>query len=152
MDAFHWLLFLHLVGVTIWIGGALVGMMIGTRIRATGDGDALGKFCAAFAQIAGPMFGGSAILVVLTGAGMVGMEGGPEFSDLWVIIALVGWLVSMVLGATVVGGTWNRVGKELNEGATIEGTTALLSRAVTLTWVDLAIRFGLVLLMVWRPT
>ena len=152
MTSFQLLLFVHILAVVIWIGGALVGMLIGMQLRKSGDAAAFSKFCTAFATIAGPMFGGSAVLVGITGIWMVAMDGAPDFSDRWVSIGLTGWLVSLVMGATVVGMSWTKLGRVLAEpGATLEGAAALTKRAVTLTWIDLAIRVAVVYVMVWRP-
>ncbi len=149
---FHALLFVHIIAAAIWIGGALVGMLIGIFLSKQGDASAMSRFCTAFATIAGPAFGGSAMLVLGTGIWMVA-DSGIEFSALWVGLSLGGWLVATVLGATVVGLTWTKVGKELREpGATLEGVQPLLRKAVRWTWVDLAIRIVVVLLMVWQPT
>ncbi len=152
MSLFEVLLFVHLLAAMIWIGGALVGALIGVFIRRQGDAEAMSKFCIAFASVAGPAFGGSSLLVVGTGIWMVA-ESSIEFSALWVSLSLAGWLVSMVMGATVVGGTWFKVGKLLQEpGATLDAIAPTIDKAVRLTWIDLAIRIGVVLLMVWQPT
>ena len=150
---FHALLFVHIIAAAIWIGGALVGMLIGIFLAKQGDADVMSRFCTAFATIAGPVFGGSAMVVLGTGIWMVADSPSIEFSELWVTLGFVGWLVATVMGATVVGMTWTRVGKLLREpGATIEGVQSTLTKAVRLTWIDLTIRIAVVLVMVWRPT
>jgi hypothetical protein len=152
MTLFQVLLFVHILASMIWIGGALVGALIGKFIAGQGDASAMSKFCIAFATIAGPAFGGSSLLVVGTGVWMV-IDHDLGFGTLWVTIGLTGWLVSMLMGATIVGMTWTKVGKLLAEpGATIEATQGLITKAQRLTWIDLAIRIGVVLVMVWRPT
>ncbi len=151
MTLFQVLLFVHLVAAMIWIGGALVGTLIGTFLSRQGDASAMSKFCMAFATIAGPAFGGSALVVLGTGIWMVA-DSAIEFSALWISLGFAGWIASTVMGATIVGMTWTKVGKLLMEpGATIEGVQPVLTKAVRLTWVDLAVRIGVVLIMVWQP-
>ncbi|MCW2921032.1 MAG: putative integral rane protein [Thermoleophilia bacterium] len=150
MSLFEILLIVHLLAAMIWIGGALVGMLIGIFLSKGDDANAMAKFCTAFATIAGPAFGGSSLIVVATGIWMVA-ESSIEFSALWVSLSFAGWLVSMLMGATIVGMTWAKVGKVLREGATLDGTRPLISRAVRLTWLDLAMRVAVVVLMVTRP-
>ncbi len=151
MTLFEILLVVHILAAMIWIGGALVGMLIGMFIAKGDDANAMSKFCTAFASIAGPAFGGSSLVVVGTGIWMVA-DSAIEFSALWVSLSFAGWLVSMLMGATIVGMSWTKVGKVLREpGATIEGTRPLISRAVRLTWIDLIIRVAVVALMVTRP-
>jgi uncharacterized membrane protein len=151
MTGYQLLLVLHIFAAMVWIGGAATGTIIGMQLRRTGDGGSFGAFCAAFAQVAGPLFGGTAMLVLLSGIGMVAMDGGPAFSDLWVSISFVGWLVSAVMGATIVGGTWTRVAKELHAGTAFEAVQSTIDKAVRLTWIDLAIRTAVVFVMVWKP-
>ena len=151
MTWFELLLFVHVLAAMLWIGGAVAGTVIGQRIRRSDDAAAMGRFCSAFADVAGPLFGGSSMLVLASGVWMVALEGGPEFSDLWVTIGFVGWLASTVLGATAVGMTWMRIGQRLQGGASLADVQPLLARAVPLTWLDVAIRTTVVLVMVWRP-
>ncbi len=152
MSLFEFLFFVYLIAAMTWYGGALTGVLLGGQIRRSGDVRAFARFCAAFAQVAGPLFGGAALIVLVTGAWMVALDGGPAFSDPWVMIVLGGWLVAMVLGATAVGLSWTKVAKTLEEpGATLEETQSLITRAVAFSWVDLAIRTAVVFVMVWQP-
>jgi uncharacterized membrane protein len=153
MTLFQLLLFAHLVGVVIWLGGALVGTMLGMSLYKQGDATTMGRFCSAFATIAGPMFGGSALLVLGTGIWMTAMDGAPSFSDLWVSLGFAGWILSTVLGATVVGMTWMRIGQTLQaDGAQMSDADALYAKAMRVTWFDIVLRTAIVLLMVWQPT
>ena len=152
MTLFQLLLFVHILAAMVWLGGALVGTLIGMLLRASGDAPAMGRFCTAFATVAGPAFGGSGLLVLLTGIGMVASEDYLEFSEPWISIGFAGWFVSMVLGATLVGGTWAKVGRQLTDGADLATVKPLADKAVLWTWVDLALRTVIVFVMVWRPT
>lgn len=112
----------------------------------------MGAFCAAFAQVAGPLFGGSAILVLISGAWMVALDGYPNFDAAFVSIGFVGWFVSLVLGATIVGRSWFKIGQQLSApDATMDALSGLFSRAYLWTTVDLAIRIAVVVVMVWQP-
>ena len=53
MDLFDILLIIHILAAMIWIGGALVGMLIGIFLSKGDDATAMSKFCTAFATIAG---------------------------------------------------------------------------------------------------
>lgn len=152
MSLFEFLFFVYLIAAMIWYGGALTGVLLGGQIRRSGDVQAFARFCAAFAQVAGPLFGGTALVVLVTGAWMVALDGGPAFSDVWVMLVLGGWLVAMILGATAVGLSWTKVANALAEpGATLDGVRDLVSRAVAFSWLDLAIRTAVIFVMVWQP-
>lgn len=153
MSWFDWLLVIHILAATLWIGGAATGTLIGSRLRRADTAAPLASYCTAFATIAGPLFGGSAMLVLLSGIGMTAGDGYPAWGDLWIILGLVGWLISTVMGATIVGRSWLRVGQRLAEpNASLAGEQPAIARAIRLTWIDLAIRIAVVVLMVWRPT
>lgn len=153
MSLFDTLLFIYLIAVMTWYGGALTGVLLGGQIRRSGEVQAFAQYCAAFAQVAGPLFGGAALAVIVTGIWMVALDGGPAFSDPWVIVVLGGWIVAAILGATAVGLSWTKVAIALSAPeATIEGAQRLIDRAVRFSWVDLAIRTAVVFVMVWQPS
>lgn len=153
MSLFEILLFVHLIALAIWYGGALTGALLGGQIRRSGEVQPFAQYCAAFAQVAGPLFGGSALILIASGVWLVLLDGGPSFSDTWVVIVLVGWVVAMILGATAVGLSWTKVALALSEpGATLDGAQPLITRALRFSWLDLAIRTVVILLMVWQPS
>lgn len=153
MSLLEILLFVHILGVVIWLGGAAVGTMLGTFIWRHDDAPAMSRFCIAFASVAGPAFGGSSLIVLITGIWMTALDGSPEFSDLWVVLGLAGWLISTIIGAGIAGTAWTKLGRQLqDDGATLGALTPLYRKAVRVTWFDVALRVALVLLMVWRPT
>ncbi|MCW2972032.1 MAG: hypothetical protein JWN72_305 [Thermoleophilia bacterium] len=152
MSLIDLLLIVHLLAAMAWIGGAFVGTLIGLQLRKLGNVDAMARFCASFATVAGPLFGGAGLVVLLSGLGLVG-KGYASFDDLWVGLAFLGWIVSMVIGASLAGRNWFRVGQELAaEGATFEAVAPRMSKALLWTWIDLGLRVLIVVDMVWRPT
>lgn len=84
MTLFEILLVIYLLAVAVWYGGALTGMLLGLQVRRGGEARAFGRFCMSFAEVAGPLFGAAALLVLGTGIWMVALEGGPHFTDPWV--------------------------------------------------------------------
>jgi hypothetical protein len=149
---FDALLLIHIVAAMVWIGGGIAALLIGGRIRAGGDRGAYLGFIGALGKLGGPMFGGSGVLVLLTGLGMVAMDGGPAFGQLWVVLGLAGWLVTLLMGAVLVGGSWAKVGKEMaTSERTLDDMAPAIDRAILLSWVDIALRIGVVAIMVWRP-
>jgi hypothetical protein len=127
--------------------------MLGMFIWKQGDAPAMSRFCIAFASVAGPAFGGSSLVVLGTGIWMTALDGYPDFGELWIVLGLAGWLVSTILGAAFAGTAWTKVGRELQaDGATLDAIQPRYALAVRLTWLDVALRVAIVLLMVWRPT
>ena len=152
MSWFDVLLVVHLLAVMVWVGGAFTGMLLGMRISGQGDVDAMARFCTAFAAVAGPLFGGASLLVLGTGIWMVA-DSPIEFSAQWISLGFLGWIVSTVLGATVVGRSWYGIGERLAEPrARLSVELAALARARRWTLLDLAVRVATIVVMVWQPT
>jgi len=72
------------------------------------------------------------------------------------------WFVSIVLAATVVGFSWTRVAVALGHAVGEEGgvrtpsvdsanAPTLVRKALRLSWVDIAIRTVVLLLVFWQP-
>lgn len=147
----HVLTFVLLLALVIWMGGAIVGTLIGSQLQKAEGGQALGTFCTAFATVAGPVFGLSSMVVLGTGLGLVLQDGAPAFTDGWVLAAFACWLVGMLFGATLVGMTWTRAGKQLADGESMEAVAPIVARARMYTWLDVAILAAGLLVVVWRP-
>jgi uncharacterized membrane protein len=152
MTFYQLLLVLHLLAAMVWVGGGLAGMVVGGSIYRSGDMSALSRFCRSFASVAAPLFGGSALLVLATGIWMVARSS-VDFGAMWISIGFTGWLVSMGMGATIVGRSWFKLGLALEEpGANAETARQPFFYARLWTIVDLAVRVGVVAVMVTRPT
>jgi len=162
----EFLLFVLLVAAATWYGGSIAGAVIGAQVARGGDEPALGRFAAAYSQVAAGLFGGSGFLALAAGIWLVAISDELAFSDAWIVIALVGWFVSIVFAATAVGLSWTRLAIALGHGpheggdkakaraaeaGPEAGTAALVARALRLSWVDIALRTVVVLLVVWQP-
>ena len=156
------LAFLVIVPGTIWFGGSIACTLIGTRIAAAKDSRALGRFAKEYVQLAPGLFGGSGFLALVAGIWFVAASDELSFGTPWVILSLVLWFGSLVLAATAVGLSWTRIAEALghtldNDGGartpSIDSATApsLVSRALRLSWIDIAIRAVVVVLLFWQP-
>ncbi|MDQ2624118.1 MAG: hypothetical protein M3Y20_03035, partial [Actinomycetota bacterium] len=127
-----------------------------------GDQGALGRFAKEYVQVAPGLFGGTGFLALVAAIWLVATSEGLGFGTPWVIIALVLWFASLVLAATAVGFSWTRIAVALghtvgNDGGartpSVGSATAptLVARALRLSWIDIAIRVVVVLLVVWQP-
>lgn len=70
MTLYEWLLFVHIVAVSVWVGGSIMLGFISNRIERTGDAQYRARFSKS-AGIVGPIIGISAALVLASGIGMV---------------------------------------------------------------------------------
>jgi len=156
------LLFVLIVAAATWFGGAVACTVIGTRIARAGDSGALGRFAGEYVRVAPGLFGGTGFLALAAGIWLVAVSDDLGFGVPWVIIALVAWFGSIVFGATALGFSWTRVATALGHGPHVDGgartpsidsatAPTLVTRALRLSWIDIAIRTVVVLLVVWQP-
>ena len=146
----HTLLIVHILAAAIWIGGGVVALLLGSRLAQGDDPAPLARYCRDLGKLGGPVFGGSGGIVLLSG-GWLTSAAGFEFSQTWVIVGLVGWLASTILGAGPVSKTWVKVGQQLDAGESLEATRPLIARAQMISWIDVGIRTAVVVLMVVKP-
>ena len=155
--------FVLVVAAATWFGGAIACTVIGTRIARSKDDGALGRFAAEYVKMAPGLFGGSGFLAFVIGIWLVAGLEDLSFSDPWVILALVAWFGSLVFAATAVGLSWTRLATALGHAPHVEGgartpsidsatAPTLLARALRLSWIDIAVRLVVVLLVVWQPS
>ena len=156
------LAFLVIVPGTIWFGGSIASTLLGARIASSKDAGALGRFAKEYVQLAPGLFGGSGFLALVAGFWFVASSQEIGFGTPWALLALVLWFGSLVLAATAVGFSWTRIAEALghtldNDGGartpSIDSATvpALVSRALRLSWIDIAIRAVVVVLLFWQP-
>ena len=92
------LLFVHILAVTVWVGGSIMLGFISRKVQATGDTAFRARFSKA-AGIVGPVIGVSALLVLAAGIGMVLESDAIELADTWVWLGVAGFALSGLLGA-----------------------------------------------------
>ena len=144
--------FLHIVAVIIWIGGVVMVGMLNARVGRTGDRSAMAILGQQSAVLGRTLIGPAAGSAFVAGMVMI-VDGGIEFTTLWVLWGLIAIILSMFLGA----GPIRRTGEELAVGASNPKpeqarVAALGNRLRTLNAVNLIILFSAVWAMVFKPT
>jgi uncharacterized membrane protein len=149
MTLYEGLLFVHIVTVSVWLGGSIMLAFVSGRIQRTGDAAFRARFARA-AGVVGPVIGVSAILVLASGIWMV-LDSDPiELSQLWVWLGLALFIVSAVVGAAYFAPASDRIVKALEAGQVQEAdrrarTFNLVSR------LDTLLLLVIVGLMVFKP-
>jgi uncharacterized membrane protein len=149
MTLYEVLLFVHILGVAVWVGGSIMLGFISARIQGTGDAAFRARF-ARSAGVVGPVIGISAALILASGLWMVVDNDAIELSQLWVWLSLALFLLSGIVGAIYFAPASNRIIEALEQGRIEEadrraGSFNLISRLDTLLLVVI------VGLMVFKP-
>jgi uncharacterized membrane protein len=102
MSLYELLKTLHVLAIATWFGAAALQLMLLVRVRAGGaDRQAfLGDMEFAGARL----FPAMSVFALLTGLGMVADADFVDFGDLWIVLALAGWLAASVVGAVFIEG------------------------------------------------
>jgi uncharacterized membrane protein len=145
--------FLHIVGVTVWLGGVTAVTVLNARLaRESADGAgaaALARAAAAFGRtVVGPAAGLALIAGVVTA-----VVGRLNMGALWITWGFLGILISVGLGATLIRRTTASLETALTAPANPQADVgALRSRLTTLNLINLLVLLSTVGAMVFKPT
>ncbi len=148
MTWYEFLLFVHIAGAIVWIGGAFLVQVYGVLELRSGDAVAIARFAGNVGRIGERLFTPTSLVVVLAGVGLM-IDGDWPWARLWVDFALVAFAGSFLLGAGYLGPTAKRIGAV--GGHTAEGQL-LIRRVFGLLRIDLMFMFAIVFAMVVKPT
>jgi len=157
VSKYDWLLFLHVTGAFLLVGGtvsaAAFTIMSRLRERPSEVATLLG-----LVRFALPFIYGGVLLTLVFGLWLVHAAGqGYSFGDAWVVAALVLWVLASALGGA--GGARETKKQELAARLAAEGDAPSDElRALLREPVSLALNFGSGLvvfavlgLMIWKP-
>jgi uncharacterized membrane protein len=152
---YEWLLFLHVTGAFLVVGGAVfAGIFNFTALRRERPSEIALLF--RFARIAVVAIGAGMFLVLAFGLWLV-HETGYGWGETWIILALVLWVASNAMGGA--GGKGERRVRELAERLAASGDmpsselTAQLRdpTRLALSWGSGVLVILILVLMIWKP-
>jgi uncharacterized membrane protein len=148
MTWYEFLLFVHIAGAIVWVGGAFYVQLYGVIELRSGDPSTIARFAANAGRLGERLFTPTSIVVVLAGIGLM-LNGNWPWGRLWVDFALIAFAGSFLLGAAYLGPTAKRiaaVGPQTAEGQ------RLIRRIFVALRIDLMFLFAIVFAMVVKPT
>ena len=148
MTWYEFLLFVHVAGAIVWIGGGFYVQMYGMIELRSGDPTAIARFAGNAGRLGERLFTPTSIVVVLAGIGLM-IDGDWPWGRLWVDFALVAFAGSFLLGAGYLGPTAKRIA--VVGPLTAEGQR-LIRRVFAALRIDLMFLFAIVFAMVVKPT
>jgi uncharacterized membrane protein len=100
-DFYDWLLFLHIIGVALWLGGLVVVSVFGTLVLHSRDVELVGRFTGSL-RIVGPTILGPSMLAVLAfGIWLVVRSDAWNFGQAWVIAGLGLFAAAFLIGVAL---------------------------------------------------
>jgi uncharacterized membrane protein len=155
VSRYDWLLFLHVTGAFLVIGGAVMaGVFNFSALRSERPSEVVLFF--RFARLAVAAIGVGMVLTLGFGLWLV-HDAGYGWGETWIVLALVLWVLSNAMAG--IGGNREKQVRELAERLTAEGdvpSPELSARLRDPVWLALSWGSGIVViailaLMIWKP-
>jgi uncharacterized membrane protein len=156
VDRYHWLLVFHMAGALLLLGGAVfAGILNAAALRRERPSEIVVLY--RLARIAVSAISVGMPLVLVFGIWLVTDLDFVKWSNTWVILALVGWVLAGALGGA--GGKREKETRLLAERLAAEGdapSPELHARirdplTLALSWGSGVVVLGILALMIWKP-
>jgi uncharacterized membrane protein len=136
-----WLHFGHVLSAIVWVGGGLMLSIVGLRVRASGDPNAVRQFAGTLSYAGIRVLLPAVVGTLGFGVWLVIENAAWDFGQLWVLLALGLFAVAFLIGAVYL----SRVGTRLQRLAVDEGPTSANDWAMLLDrWL---LGYGMVLVV-----
>ena len=152
MDSYELLLFLHIATAILWLGaGATMGL---AAVKATRSSDPteLGRLAALNDWLAPRLFIPASLATLVLGILLV-IDGPWSFGDLWIVIGLVGFAASFLIGLLYIKPTSERISRAIAaEGPQSADAARRVRHILLVSRVELVVLFLVVADMAIKPT
>jgi len=148
---YDFLLFVHVACAVIWVGGATMFQFFGLRALASGDPNRVADFAGNVEWIGSRVLTSTALGAFLAGLGLVWESDFWGFGDDWIVIGLILFGITFLVGAGFFGPESGRIKKQIeSEGAA--AAQGRIMRILVLTRIDLMILFLIIFDMSVKPS
>lgn len=156
MDRYQWLLVFHMTGAFLLLGGAVfAGILSAAALRRERPSEVVVLY--RLTQIAVRSISIGTLLTLVFGLWLVADLDYVKWSNTWVIVALVLWVVANALGG--IGGRREKGTRQLAERLAAEGDApspelrALMRDPLTLllSWGSGVVVVAILVVMIWKP-
>jgi uncharacterized membrane protein len=150
MDWYSIVKFLHVVTAILWVGGGFVLFLLGVLAERAGNIEEKLQAMRASGQLGGRFFAPMSMLTLIFGLIMCSFWVG--FSDLWIIIGLVGYATTFSIGMFIFKPTGERMGVMIAKDGITPAVLAIGQRMMSAARFDYAVMLVVIADMVLKPT
>lgn len=154
MTLYELLKTIHVLAAVAWVGGVIISQVLAMLAlkEARGNPQKMIEFVKDQAWLGKRYFAPASIVVILAGVAMV-IESGWNFSDLWIAIGIVIYVISVVIGMFFLSPQSEKlVAAAAERGLEDAGVQQMTDRLTLLSRVDLVLLVLVVADMVIKPT
>jgi uncharacterized membrane protein len=153
MTWYQLLLFMHITGAVLWVGGAAMMQFFGLRAMASGSDERLVHFAGDIEWIGFRVLLPFSALAFFAGLGLVWNAAFWHVDDDWVLIGLGLFGLTFLAGLLFFGPEGGRIEKLIAaEGASSPVVQARIKRMIVLTRIDLVLLLLIAFDMVVKPS
>lgn len=150
MDWYSIVKFLHVVTAILWVGGGFVLFLLGVLAERAGNIEDKMQAMRASGQLGGRFFAPMSMLTLIFGLIMCSFWVG--FSDLWIIIGLVGYATTFSIGMFIFKPTGERMGAMIAKDGITPAALAIGQRMMSAARFDYSVMLVVIADMVLKPS
>ena len=150
MELYDILQFVHVVAAITWVGGAILFHILGERVVASDDPARVQAMLDDSEHLAKRFFAPASMTVLIFGV-IATINGGIGFEEPWIVGGIAGIVISIVMGAGMIGPTSARLAERMRTSGLDDEIRAGLNRIRMLSRADLVVLLVVVFLMVTKP-
>ena len=128
MNLEPWLHLAHIAAAIVWLGGGVVLSLVGLRARQSGDLAVLREFARDLSYVGLRVFTPAVIVVLLSGIGLVLLNSEFNFTQLWVLLALGGFILAFLIGAVYLSRSAIQLERAVSQNADLQAASQALRR------------------------
>ena len=151
MSYYEVLLFVHVLGVAIWLGTGFALLVLGDRFGRAGDNQALQALFGQAEWLATRIFIPVSLTALVTGILLV-IEGPWAFDQLWVLLGLAGFAVTFLTGLLMIKPESERIAAELARDGMTTGAARAIGSMFARQRIDYTVIALVVADMTLKPT
>lgn len=150
MDWYSVVKFLHVVSAILWVGGGFVLFLLSVIAERAGNIEEKLQAMRFTGQLGDRFFAPMSMLTLIFGLIMCGFWVG--FSELWIVIGLVGYFTTFSIGMLVFKPTGARMGAMIAKEGVTPAVLAVGQRMMCWARFDYAVMLVIIADMVLKPT
>lgn len=148
---YEFLLTIHVLAAVIWVGGGIAMHILGRRVLKRNDPQEIYKFSEEVNIIGLRLYAPVSLILLVAGILLVN-EVGYEFSQTWITLGFLGWIISFLVGI----GYYGPQDKKLQtlvaaEGPTAPGVVANVRQALLVNSIEILILVLVIIDMTTKP-
>jgi uncharacterized membrane protein len=151
MSLYEFFKTIHILGAAAWAGAVIYSQFLAFLASRSKDPQRMLGFMEDEAWLGKHYFAPTSIITLLAGIAMV-IESGWEFTDAWIVIGLVLFFVTVLLGMLVLSPKSEQAVAAIREkGLDDPGVKAQVDQLMTLSRIDLGLLVVIIADMVIKP-